>query len=213
MQSIRNVTIFLINITIIYTLWFYISLYLNILDETNEAIIINLMTGFATSALISYVEYRNELNKNITYFLSELMWFYRTLYRLKRGLNSSITLNKKIKAISEELKFINIHAKNKQELIDIELLIDSRKNKKIIKMLNDTYELTFGIEFIPIELNYKVLKKKTLMDKKQYVDNIKKMIEAEFIQIEINLKDLHKYELSDSWRALKKSFISKSEKL
>jgi len=92
MHYIRNMTRFLIIITILYIASFKISLHLNILDETNKAIMINLMTGFATSALISFVEYSIRLQENIGYFISELIWYYRTLFRLKRGLDSSISI-------------------------------------------------------------------------------------------------------------------------
>ena len=96
MHYIRNMTKFLIIITILYIVSFKISLHLNILNEDNKAIMINLMTGFATSALISFVEYNIRLQENIGYFISDLIWYYRTLFRLKRRLDSSISINEKI---------------------------------------------------------------------------------------------------------------------
>lgn len=207
MHYIRNITKFLIITTILYIISFKISLHLNILDETNEAIIINLMTGFATSALISFVEYSIRLQENIRYFISDLILYYRTLLRLKRGLNSSISINEKIEAIGEEFKHINSNAKNKKQLIDIEFLFNSKNNKHFVEMIENTYELTFGIELCFIEINYKAKKKKTLKVKKEYVDVVKEIIDAEFKQIEENLKGLKKFQLYSNWLILKEKYI------
>ena len=209
MHYIRNITKFLIITTILYIVSFKVSLHLNILDETNKAIMINLMTGFATSTLISFVEYNVRLQENIGYFISDLIWYYRTLFRLKRDLDSSISINEKIEATGEEFKYINSHAKNKKQLIDIELLFNSKQNKHFVEMIENTYELTFGIELCFIEIKYKAKKKKTLKDKKEYVDIVKKMINAEFKQIEENLKGLKKFQLYSNWQMLKEKYIFK----
>lgn len=203
MHYIRNMTKFLIIITILYIVSFRISLQLNILSEDNKAIIINLMTGFATSALISFVEYNIRLQENIGYFISDLIWYYRTLFRLKRGLDSSISINDKIEAISEEFKYIDSYAKSKKQLIDIEMLFNSKKNKHFVEMIENTYELTFGVELFYIEINYIAKKKKTLKDKKEYVDIVKEIIDTEFKQIEENLKGLKKFQLYNNWLILK----------
>ena len=209
MHYIRNMTKFLIVITILYIVSFKILLHLNILNEDNKAIMINLMTGFATSALISFVEYNIRLQENIDYFISDLIWYYRTLFRLKKGLDSSISINEKIEVINEEFKYINSHAKSKKQLIDIEMLFNTTNNKHFVEMIENTYELTFGVELCYIEINYKVKKKKKFKDKKEHVDIVKKIIDAEFKQIEENLKGLKKFQLYNNWLILKEKCILK----
>jgi len=165
------------------------------------------MTGFATSAWISFVEYNIKLQENITYFISDLIWYYRVLYRLKKGLNSSISVNEKIEVIAEELIYISNHVREKKQLIEVELLLNTKKNKYFIEMIENTYELTFGIYIINIELLFKSNKKKTLKIKKEYINYIKEMIEVQFKQIEDNIKGLNKFKLYTNWKMLKEKYF------
>ena len=89
------------------------------------------------------------------------------------------------------------------------MLLNNKKNKHFVEMIENTYELTFGVELCYIEINYKAKKKKSLKDKKEYVDIVKEIIDAEFKQIEENLKGLKKFQLYNNWIILKERCILK----
>lgn len=213
MQTIRNVAKYSLIMTILYEIGFCIISYYKIIEDSNAiAIIINIMTGFLTTASVSLVEYNVKIGDNIKYFTEELIAFYHSLYRLKNCINSEATINEKIEAIEEEFEAINNRALKKKQEIDIIFMFNTKKNKYFCDMINKTYELTFGIDLNYLKLIYKSKKRKTIKIKEKYIKLVSELIEAEFKQINHNLEGLKKYNLFNNWVQLRNHIISIYEK-
>lgn len=213
MQTIRNIARYSLIMTIFYVIGFFIISYYKIIVDSNAiAIIINIMTSFLTTAAISLIEYKVKISENIKYFMEELVAFYHSLYRLKKFINSEATINEKIEAIDEEFKYINDRAIKKRQEIDIIFLFDTKKNKYFCDGINNTYELTFGIDLNYLWVIYKTKKRKNIKIKEKYIQLVNEFIETEFKQIEHNLKGLKKYNLYNNWIQFKNQIILMYEK-
>lgn len=213
MQIIRNVAKYSLIMTIILEIGFIINSHYKFIEDPNAiAIIINTMTGFLTTAAVAFVEYNSKISENIKYFMNELITFYHGLYRLKKFINSSSTLNEKIDAINEELELINNRALNKKQNLDIIFMFNTKKNKYFCDMVNKAYEVTFGVELNYVKFMYKSKKRKTVKIKEEYINLVKELIEAEFKQINDNLHGIKKYNLFNNWQQLSKHIISMYEK-
>ena len=163
----RHITLFLINITISYVITLIVVLHCNILDNVGITIIVNLMTGFFTSALISYIEFLFKRNENIEYYFLKLTNYYIELERLKRNLKSQGSLNDKLEMIRVALNHINYSARSQKQNVDIEFLMNSKKNKMFIKNMDNAYEMTFGLDLDALYANYYKQEKKDSKSKKK----------------------------------------------
>jgi len=213
MYTIKAVTKYSIIMTFIYQISFILLISFNVLKDSNAiAIIINIMTGFLTTACVSFVEFNVKLGESVRYFMEDLISYYHSLYRLKRFLNSSATLNEKTEAIHDEFSLINKRAIMKKQKLDILFIFNSKNKKEFIEMLNNTYELTFGVELDYLELTYNSKKRKTEKIKKKYIELVIELIDAEFIQIDENLKKAKKLKVYKTWLELKNYIVSIYEK-
>lgn len=213
MYTIKAVAKYSIIMAVIYHISFILVLSFNIIKDPNViAITINLMTGFLTTASVSFVEFNVKLGESVKYFLEELISYYHSLYRLKRFLNSSAIINEKIEAIHNEFVLINKRAISKKQKLDIMFIFDSKKKKRFVEMLNNTYELTFGVELDYLELTYNSKKRKTIKIKEKYIELANKLIDAEFLQIYENLKNIKILKVYNNWLELKNNVVSIYEK-
>ncbi len=199
----RHITLFLINITISYVITLIVVLHCNILDNVGITIIVNLMTGFFTSALISYIEFLFKRNENIEYYFFKLTNYYIELERLKSNIKSYESLNDKVETIRASLDRINYSARTQKQNVDIEFLMNSKKNKMFIKNMNNAYEMTFGLDLDALYANYYKQEKKDSKSKKELIASIKKMIEAELLLLDKYLKELTKNDVDKKWIIIK----------
>ena len=101
------------------------------------------------------------------------------------------------------LNHINYSVRSQKQNVDIEFLMNSKKNKMFIKNMNNAYEMTFGLDLDALYANYYKQEKKDSKSKKELIASIKKMIEAELLLLDKYLKELTKNDVDKKWIIIK----------
>lgn len=212
MDTLKKTTRLLILMTIISFIFCLILNISKIKNEFLEAFLINIATGFFTSALISYVEYTIEIKKEISYFFNEISIFYTIMSRISDCLNSRKSIDEIIKYIINNIDYLEEHSNTKKNRIELEFIVNTTESVRLNEIVNKVYSSTAVLDFLELEYVY-INQKNTKDNQKKFIDKVNNLIDLKLTSIDENIKEIDKYDISEKWQILKENIDGKYKDL
>lgn len=187
----------------------------NIRNTLIESIIINLITGCFVSIVIAYIDYKDKLDEIVKYFEKEVHTYYNSLLRIEKYISKSKKKdNDLLKSINSELSMINDNAKKKRENISFYFIFPSFNNLYLKKIINDIYEVTFGIDLCMLDIYTRFDKsgKKKKINNKEVINLYEKLIKVEKCAIDEGMLSIKKFGINEYWNYYLNKFVTQNPK-